>query len=611
MKREATVSQTERETNRSVDVHMEQGLSVNLEEVLQLIGNLGKDFSREREMVVELKGRLSQGTFHLAVLGQFKRGKSTFLNALLGKEILPTSVVPLTAVPIFIRSDNSLSVKIYFDESSDEKEYSSKNEQDIMDALSEFVAEEKNPKNKKGVREAEVLVSADILSQGVVLIDTPGIGSTLRHNTEATLNFLPQCDAALFLISADPPITEVEVNFLKHLKGKVSRIFFIFNKVDYLDEDEREKVVSFIKQVLSEQAGCVTEQTVFSVSAKQGLKARLTEDLFLWNESGMGVVKEHLIDFCLAEKAAVIHEAVSHKAWNILDDIIMRIRLALRSLQMPLEELENRHKIFTESIQNIKKERVIVNDVLAGDSNRMHELLEEEAENLRKRARDYLEGIVRESIANESENVINEEAIQESFSEVIAGYFEHEFGLMTENFKEKRDEVLTRHQERVDGLIDTIRKAAAELFEIPSTHRENLTPLTIMQKPYWVTHKWASKINPIPQSVSDRFFSLKRRREKAIRRLQEQIDELLVPNVENVRWSLFQTMEREFALFSNTIDKQFKETVSATHGAIETSLIKRKEHEAEVADEVKRLNNTLKKFENLVRKFPNSDSLKA
>jgi hypothetical protein len=366
--------------------------------------------------------------------------------------------------------------------------------------------------------------------------------------------------------------------------------------------------VSFFKHVLKEQAGYDTEQEVFSVSAKQGLKAKLSEDLSLWQKSGMEAVREHLIDFCLAEKTAVIHEAVSHKASNILGDTIMRIRLAVSSLQMPLEDLESRHTIFTESIQTIQKERVIARDVLAGDSSRMHELLEEQAEQLRERARDYLEGVVREAIDNKGEEAMNEEVVQEIFSGVIAGYFEHEFGLMTENFKEKRDVVLARHQQRVDGLIDTIRRAAAELFEIPYTLHGSFTPVKIMQKPYWVTHKWTSKLIPVPQSLSDRFFSSKKRREKVIKRVRGQIDELLVPNVENVRWSLFQTMDREFVLFGNTLDKQFEETVSATHGAIQASLTKRKEHNEEITVEVRRLSCFLKELEELLEKFTDADS---
>jgi len=577
----------------------ERNLSVYLEEFIAQINNLEENYSKERQMLERLKERLTHGYFNLAVLGQFKRGKSTFINALLGEEILPTSVVPLTAVPIFIRYHSSLSVKIRFEGNSDEKEYTVNRAQDIMDVLSKFVAEENNPKNLKGVAEAEVLCSTKILSKGIVLIDTPGIGSTFRHNTEVTLNFLPHCDAALFLISADPPITEVEVEFLKHLKTKVSLIFFILNKVDYLDEEERQEALNFFKQVLKEQAGYESDPVIFSVSAKQGLRSRLDRDSVLWQRSGMEEVRAHLVDFCLAEKTSALYKTIYQKASHILNDIIMRIRLALSALQMPLEDLESRLAVFTKNIQEIQQERITAKDILSGDRVRMHELLEKEAEKLRERARNYLQGIVREITDNNAGQNVNETAVQEVLSESITGFFEHEFGLMTEYFKAKRDEVLIGHQQRVDSLVDTIRKAASELFKIPCSHDDISKPLRIIQKPYWVTHKWSSSINPVPQTLSDKFFSLKQRRVRSINRLMEQIDKLIVPNVENVRWSIFQTMEREFILFGNTLDIQFDDTVSATHGAIEDSLKKRKEHAEEIAGDVQRLNSILAKLEDI------------
>ncbi|MDR4498042.1 MAG: dynamin family protein [Candidatus Scalindua sp.] len=577
----------------------ERNLSVYLEEIITQINNAGEDFCKEIQMLEQLKERLTHGYFNLAVLGQFKRGKSTFLNALLGEEILPTSVVPLTAVPIFIRYHSSLSVKIRFEGNSDEKEYPANRAQDIMDVLSKFVAEENNPKNLKGVAEAEVLCSTNILSKGIVLIDTPGIGSTFRHNTEVTLNFLPQCDAALFLVSADPPITEVEVEFLKHLKTKVSLIFFILNKVDYLDEEERQKALNFFKQVLKEEAGYESDPVIFSVSAKLGLRSRLDRDSVLWHKSGMEEVRAHLVDFCLAEKTSALYKTIYQKASHILNDIIMRIRLALSALQMPLEDLKSRLAVFTKNIQEIQQERITAKDILSGDRVRMHELLEEGAEKLRERARHYLQEIVREITGNNAGQNINEQVVQEVLSESIIGFFEHEFGLMTEYFKAKRDEVLIHHHQRVDSLVDTIRKAASELFEIPCPHDDISTPLTIIQKPYWVTHKWSSSLNPVPQALSDKFFSLKQRRVRSINRLMEQIDKLLVPNVENVRWSIFQTMEREFILFGNTLDRQFEDTVSATHGAILASLKKRKEHAEEIAGEIRRLNIFLEKLEDI------------
>ena len=120
---------------RPIEKPAERNLSVYLEEVITQINNAGEDYCKERQMLEQLKERLSHGYFNLAVLGQFKRGKSTFLNALLGEEILPTSVVPLTAVPIFIRYHSSLIVKIRFEGNSDEKEYPANRAQDIMDVL--------------------------------------------------------------------------------------------------------------------------------------------------------------------------------------------------------------------------------------------------------------------------------------------------------------------------------------------------------------------------------------------------------------------------------------------------------------------------------------------
>ena len=66
------------------------------------------------------------------------------------------------------------------------------------------MAEEANPENQLGVERVDLLYPADILANGTVIIDTPGVGSTLQHNTEAAVQVLPKSDAALFVISADP-----------------------------------------------------------------------------------------------------------------------------------------------------------------------------------------------------------------------------------------------------------------------------------------------------------------------------------------------------------------------------------------------------------------------
>ena len=243
---------------------------------------------------------------------------------------------------------------------------------------------------------------------------------------------------------------------------------------------------------------------LFFLFSKAGPRSRLDRDSALWQKSGMEEVRVHLVDFCLAEKTSALYKTIYQKASHILNDVVMRIRLALIALQMPVEDLESRLAVFTKNIQVIQQERIMAKDILSGDRVRMHELLEEDAEKLRERARHYLQEIVREITGNNAGQNINERAIQEVLSESITGFFEHEFGLMTEYFKAKRDEVLIHHQQRVDSLVDTIRKAAAEIFEIPCPHDDISTPLRIIQKPYWVTHKWSSSLNPVPQTLSDK-----------------------------------------------------------------------------------------------------------
>ena len=128
-----------------------------------------------------------------------------------------------------------------------------------------------NPENELGVERVELYYPADILADGTVIIDTPGVGSTLRHNTEAAWRVMPECDAAFFVVSADPPITEVELEYLRSLKSKTARVFFILNKADYLRPDEQRSVVEFLRKVLAEKSLIGADEQVFCISARDGI----------------------------------------------------------------------------------------------------------------------------------------------------------------------------------------------------------------------------------------------------------------------------------------------------------------------------------------------------
>lgn len=566
-----------------------QDLSSVLAQTDRVLKELGPDFDVERRRLQELSERLAQGRFHLAVLGQFKRGKSTLLNAFLGEHVLPAAVVPLTSIPTFLRSGVKRQARVLFLEKQQPGEFSAHGAEELCAYLCGYVTESANPKNTLGVREVEVVHPADILRQGMVLIDTPGIGSTFRHNTEATLNFLAQCDAAMFVVSADPPITEVEVEFLKQVRRRVSRLFFVLNKVDYLRAGERREALEFLQKVLSEQAG-IADAAVMSVSARQGLEARQRGDPDGWRNSGLEQLERYLIDFLRNEKFAVLQEALARKARDVLEEVTMKLRLAVRSLEMPLDDLRQRLGIFEQKLTEIQRERVAASDLMAGDRRRTHEFLAKHTEAFRVKLRGYLKGIVEETVAKDGDNLLmREDAVREALAEAIPGYCEHHAGETTSLLSRRVADVLSPHQQRAEQLIASVRKAAAELFDVPYHAPESAGAFVSVDQPYWVTHQWDVSLRLLPPGFWDHFLPPLMRRRRLQKRLMDQMDTLITRNIENLRWTAYQSIDETFRRFGWQLDERLAQTIVATHGAVQAAMAKRRQHSAIAADEIIRL----------------------
>ena len=223
------------------------------------------------------------------------------------------------ALPTFIQFGEQRSLRVRYHDGRQDTVLKGEPIKWLNKQLTGFVTEEANPKNTKGVLQVEITHPAAML-RDVVLIDTPGVGSTYRHNTEATMNFLPQCDAALFVISADPPITEVEVAFLREIRSRIGQLFFVLNKVDYLSDAEREMALGFYRTVLARDAGIDSGTRIFSTSARKGLQAKESGDVQQWAESGLAEVFDHLISFLAKEKNRVLRDAIGRKALDIFHD---------------------------------------------------------------------------------------------------------------------------------------------------------------------------------------------------------------------------------------------------------------------------------------------------
>ena len=209
-----------------------------------------------------LSDRVRDGLFYVACVGQFKRGKSTLLNALVGESVLPVGVVPVTAVVTVVRHGERRSARVRF---------AAGGWQEIATAdLAQFVTEEQNPENGKGVAAVEVFVPSELLASGMCLVDTPGIGSVFVGNTEATRAFVPHVDAALVVLGADPPISADELTLVQEIAKQCAEVLFVLNKADKLTAAELDEADKFTRRVLKDRAN-LDGLRLFDVSATERL----------------------------------------------------------------------------------------------------------------------------------------------------------------------------------------------------------------------------------------------------------------------------------------------------------------------------------------------------
>ena len=199
---------------------------------------------RDREQLAALLDRLDAARLRVLVVGEAKRGKSTLINALLGRAVLPAGVTPLTAVTTTVRYGDDERAEARFLDGHDEKH--------SLAALGDLVTERGNPGNRRRIAGVTVYAAAPVLEGGVELVDTPGTGSVFEWDTHTAHEALRSMDAAVLVLTADPPVSASERDLLGRVAGLSVTTFAVLNKADHLDEPELAEALEFTRRVLGE-----------------------------------------------------------------------------------------------------------------------------------------------------------------------------------------------------------------------------------------------------------------------------------------------------------------------------------------------------------------------
>jgi GTP-binding protein EngB required for normal cell division len=286
--------------------------------------------------------------FRMMVVGQYKRGKSSFINALLGESVLPVGVLPLTSIITIIRYGEEKDVWVTFINTSEEHI--------AFDRLSEFVTERENPHNQKQVAYVTISYPSPYLKHHIEIIDSPGIGSVYDHNTDETLHFIDQADAFILITGGDPPIGNEEIRFLNTVREQKGKIFVLVNKIDQFSFREEESILSFTRQMIENKVGLLGVE-IYALSAKQALYGRMENDYGALEKSRMQNFEERLERFFLYESGKYFIE----KLVALLQQFVMQweVYLQLRDQMMRGAQTEWKAKMeaFQQAMNTIAEEQ--------------------------------------------------------------------------------------------------------------------------------------------------------------------------------------------------------------------------------------------------------------
>jgi GTP-binding protein EngB required for normal cell division len=246
-------------------------------------------------------------TLNIAVFGRFNAGKSSFLNHLLGGPFLPVGVIPVTSVITEIEFGPRERAEVRF--------LDGRAEPITVSQIGDFVSEAANPENAKQAALVRVELPTMERYRGIRFVDTPGLESVLEHNTDASMEWLPNAGLALVAVGVDTPLSQHDIELIRNLSRYTPNISLLLTKVDTLAADERAQVEDFVHRQLARYWNGSVQ--VFSYSIRPGfenLREALDRQLLARAYTGAGeqhaAILRHKIETLLGECRAYLNVAL-------------------------------------------------------------------------------------------------------------------------------------------------------------------------------------------------------------------------------------------------------------------------------------------------------------
>ncbi|MDX1809562.1 MAG: dynamin family protein [Sulfurospirillaceae bacterium] len=262
----------------------------------------------------------------VAITGQFSSGKSTFLNALLAKSILPTGITPVTSKVNYIRYGDELKIRVKYKDGRDEYH--------DIESINKFTDQ------RIGVEDIDYLILYSPLNmlKDIVFVDTPGLNSGANSDTQTTIKVLKEVDGIIWLTLIDNAGKMSEADVLEqYLSQYKNKSLCVLNQKDKFSEEEIQQSVSYVKEAFGKYFS-----EVVPISAREALRSR---------SSDKNALMEEALEEFLGSIDSKLHENMQSSYIGFLEDGYKQYERKLNSIR----EMDLRENLKLAKQSNIQK----------------------------------------------------------------------------------------------------------------------------------------------------------------------------------------------------------------------------------------------------------------
>lgn len=517
-------------------------------------------------LVSDLERRLAGGRLRVLLVGEAKRGKSTLGNALLGRDVLPTAVAPQTAVTTTVRGGAPERVEVAF---ADGRRVSPP-----LEDLACFVTEQGNPFNQRGVVDVTAFVDSKLPAPDMELVDTPGAGSVFDHNTTEAGTALAKMDVAIFVLTADPPISSSERDLLRRASALSVRTLVVINKVDRLSASERREIELFTADVVNKTVRDAPVD-VFPCSAKAGLEARLRhDDDETWASSGVQALTDVLLASIRDSGSADLVTSLAATAERLAEGLLDETTLTLRTRELRAEKRSGQVRRFLERLDAMSSLRAEALAVVGGEALNQRKALDEAAAKVERQLMKQALGVLDRSVGQSVD--VDTAQLEAHGAAALEKFVRSEVDAWREQRAQGLDDALQRlsrrQQELLDAAVSDLRGIARETLGVDLHGTAETVRLPASSEFSYTFGPEVSWNQPITSAVRHRLpGALGRRRVTA--RLRSDAERLVAKHIGRSRSDLQRRLEEAVHAITVSVGRTFSQHADRAGAAVQAATI--------------------------------------